>query len=283
MKAFVPLVLAAVLLVAPSAHAERVSELNGRHVQLYPTKDRAGAHGSKGAANITYHNGPVIRAAKAVPIFWGPSATWGTQASPSALAQHITAFFAQFGTSGQYNVITQYYDMSGSIQLSSLGTTYVVDNTTPPTSVTDAAVQGEVAKIVGQLGSDTATVYEVFVPPASYATYGSWNSCGGPNLQFCAYHSNFTLSGADIKYSSMPYPSCGGCQWSGFTDGQNFDHFSSHETREAVTDPDCSAWFDRQGNEADDKCAWSPSPFLANGFGYQYEWSNLNSGCVKSR
>ena len=81
----------------------------------------------------------------------------------------------------------------------------------------------------------------------------------------------------------MPYPSCGGCQWTGFTDAQNLDHFSSHETREAVTDPDGSAWFDRQGNEADDKCAWSPAPFLLNGFGYQYEWSNLNSGCVKSR
>jgi hypothetical protein len=159
----------------------------------------------------------------------------------------------------------------------------VIDNSTPPTNVTDAAIQAEVAKIVGQIGADPATVYEVFLPPTSYASYGSANSCGGPNLQFCAYHSNFTASGVDVKYASMPYPSCNGCRWTGWTDAQNFDHFSSHETREAVTDPDGTAWFDHQGYEADDKCAWSPSPFLVNGFGYQYEWSNLQSGCVTSR
>ena len=42
--------------------------------------------------------------------------------------------------------------------------------------------------------------------------------------------------------------------------------------------------FDRSGNEADDKCAWSPTPFIGTGgYGYQYEWSNANSGCVKTR
>jgi hypothetical protein len=90
----------------------------------------------------------------------------------------------------------------------------------------------------------------------------------------------------------MPYPSCGGCQSSGFSTTQNFEHFISHETREAVTDPDGTAWWDRSGNEADDKCAWSPTPFTdsstgtnqdGTAFAYQYEWSNANSGCVKTR
>jgi hypothetical protein len=90
----------------------------------------------------------------------------------------------------------------------------------------------------------------------------------------------------------MPYPSCGGCQSSGFSTTQNFEHFISHETREAVTDPDGSAWYDRRGYEADDKCAWSPTPFTdsstgtnqdGTAFAYQYEWSNLVSGCVKTR
>jgi len=95
-----------------------------------------------------------------------------------------------------------------------------------------------------------------------------------------------------VKYASMPYPSCGGCQTSGWTASQNFEHFLSHETREAVTDPDGTAWWDRSGNEADDKCAWSPTPFTdsstgtnvdGSAFAYQYEWSNANSGCVKTR
>ena len=271
------------LAVVP-AMAEHVSDLNGHHVQIHQSKGRA-AHSSFGQkSNLSYHNGPVIRAAKVVPIFWGPPATWGTAAIPSALTRHIVNFFQQFGTSAQYNVITQYYGTSGSIQTSSLTSTYVIDNSTPPTSVTDAAVQAEVAKMAGQLGGANAdTVYEVFLPASSYATFGSWNSCGGPNLQFCAYHGNFASGRVDTKYASIPYPSCSGCQWTGWTDEQNFDHFASHETREAVTDPDGTAWFDRQGNEADDKCAWSPSPFLVSGFGYQYEWSNLNGGCVKTR
>jgi len=276
-------VAAGLLLAATSAHAERVTELNGRHVQLHPDKERAAGFGQSRNNNLSYHNGPVIHQAKVIPIFWGSSATWGTSGSPSALAQHIINFFAQFGTNPEYNVITQYYDHGGSVQPSTLTTTYVIDNSAPPTNASDAAVQGEVTKIASLAGVDGTAIYEVFLPPSSYASYGTATSCGGPHLQFCAYHSNMNVLGLDVKYSSMPYPSCGGCQWTGFTDAQNFDHFSSHETREAVTDPDGTAWFDRSGNEADDKCAWSPAPFIVNGFGYQYEWSNLNSGCVKSR
>ena len=71
------------------------------------------------------------------------------------------------------------------------------------------------------------------------------------------------------------------CRGQGFNDAQNFDHFAVHETREAVTDPDGTGWYDRTGYEADDKCAWSPTPFVENGYGYQYEWSNAVKACVK--
>src|ERR1043165_1863010 len=92
-------VVAGLLLVASSAHAERITELNGRHVQLHPNKERAAGVGNSGRnANLSYHNGAVIHQAKVVPIFWGPSTTWGTSASPSALAQHIVNFFTQYGT-----------------------------------------------------------------------------------------------------------------------------------------------------------------------------------------
>src|SRR5262249_27318381 len=186
-------------------------------------------------------------------IFWGPSDTWGTAATPSALAQHITNFFMQFGTNPEFNVITQYSDMTGSIQLSSLTATYVVDNSTPPTSVTDAVVQGEVSKVLAQLGSNASTIYEGFLPPSSYATYGSRTSCGGPNLQFCAYHSNFTSGGADIKYASMPYPGCGGCQGAGWADAQELGHFCSHETRGAVAGPEGTGGDDRPGDGGEQK------------------------------
>ena len=278
------LVAAVVLLFSTSAMAERVRELNtGKHVQVFPHRGRASKRGGPGSSNLSYHNGPVIHQAKVVPVFWGSSATWGTNSAPSALAQTLINFFVQFGTNGEYNVITQYYDFGGSVQLTNLGNLYWIDNAPPPTNVTDAALESEVVKAIGQVGFDASTVYEVFLPLTSYASFGNYDSCGGPNLYFCAYHGNFSSGGRDVKYASMPYPSCGGCQWSGWTAAQNFEHFACHETREAATDPDGNAWYDRQGNEADDKCAWSPAPFLVNGYGYQYEWSNVVQACVQTR
>jgi hypothetical protein len=276
------LVALALLSLAPFAFAQRIDDLNGKHTQLYPTKDKVpgwAKPGGGGAQNISYHGGPTITQAKVVSIFWGSE--WGTNTNPSSLAQGIYNFFGQFGTTPEYNVITQY---SG-IQQTNLTNMFWVDTSNPPTNVTDADVTAEVTRyFASHAGPDDSTIYEVFLPSTSYASFGTSDSCGGPNLVFCAYHSNFSLSGHDVKYASMPFPSCGGCQSTGFTTEQNFDHFACHETREAVTDPDGTAWYDRRGNEADDKCAWSPAPFIGTGgYGYQYEWSNANSGCVKTR
>jgi hypothetical protein len=280
------LALAAFLVFAAAALAQRVDDVNNRHTQLFPDRGHApgevneAGHGGHGGQNISYHGGPVIHTVKVVAIFWG--AEW--QGSGASTASHITGFFNGFGTTGEYNVITQYSDGSGHINPGSINTATWYDTSAPPTNATDSAVQGEVRKYIntfqGGVG-DSSMVYEVFLPSTSYASFGTSDSCGGPNLVFCAYHSNFSFNGVDVKYSSMPYPSCGGCQWTGFSVGQNFDHFSCHETREAVTDPDGTAWYDRRGNEADDKCAWSPAPFLDAGFGYQYEWSNSAGGCVQ--
>ena len=49
---------------------------------------------------------------------------------------------------------------------------------------TDAAIQNEVVNVTGG-AIDANTVYQVFLPSGSYATYGSWNSCGGAYWQAC--------------------------------------------------------------------------------------------------
>ena len=281
MRRTLPAVVA-FLAVAAYGFAQRVDDVNGKHTQLFPDKDHAlGAAKAGGGPNqnLIDHGGAVIPSAHVVAIFWGSS--WGANGSDHAKAMELTNFFGQFGTTSEYNVITQYR-----VGLSGLGPTPWYDGSTPPQNVTDSAVQNEVIKYLASQGAivNESTIYEVFLPSTSYASFGNSDSCGGPNLVFCAYHSNFGYHGLDIKYASMPYPSCGGCQWPGFTTAQNFEHFACHETREAVTDADGTAWFDRRGNEADDKCAWSPAPFLGTGgFGYQYEWSNSARGCVKTQ
>jgi hypothetical protein len=277
------------LSLASLASAQRIDELNGKHTQLYPTKDKADKDvgdgkakpGGAGAQNLINHGGPVLANAQTVAIFWGPTWTSDLQAE----ANELISFFQTFGGTPEYKTVSQY----GANPTSMTNRSWF-DSSPPPTNVTDSAIQAEVVNYFSHGGVvEPGTVYEVFLPPTSYSSYGSSTSCGGPHLVYCAYHSNFDYFGTDIKYSSMPYASCGGCQWTGFTAAQNLEHFACHETREAATDPDGTTWYDRKGNEADDKCAWSPAPFLGTGgngyahFGYQWEWSNTDSTCVKTK
>ena len=278
------LVCLAVLALATAAVAQEVPDVppgNSTHSMAVRGWARPGGGGSN---NLLYHTGaPVIRNAKVVFIFWG--------SFPTGYTAELQAFRNLFGTSPEYNTITEYYGEDavagyGNIAMSNLGlgTADWFDTSTPPTNVTDAIVQSKVQQYLSTHAFDNSTVYEVVIPPGSYSSDGTSTSCGGPSLSYCAYHGNFAYQGHDVKYSIEPYPSCSGCSVTGWTAAQNQEHFVCHETREAVTDPDLNAWFDRRGYEADDKCAWSPSPFIGTGgFGYQYEWSNQASGCIRTK
>jgi hypothetical protein len=276
------------VLVAGAAYAQQL-ELAIGGGKAHPSSNQAGGGGAGG--NLAYHSGgAVIPVAHVVCIFWGPSFNDPTSADYN-YARTLQAFRNQFGTTPEFNTITQYYQIvSGAtqyIQLSNLQGSQAdwFDTTTPPAAVTDTIVQQEVQRYVAANGTDYSTIYEVFTPAGSYSQDGTQTSCGGPNLAYCAYHSHYNdATGKAVKYSIEPYPNCSGCSVSGWSAVQNQEHFVCHETREAVTDALGNAWFDRRGYEADDKCAWSPTPFIGTGgYGYQYEWSNAVSGCVKTR
>ena len=250
------------------------------HVIYTPVK---GAHVpfSLDKSNLSNHGGGVLTSARVVFIFWGPNFNNPASADYN-YARTLQAFRNQFGTTPEYNVITQY---SG-IQLTNLGsgTPDWFDTSTPPTNVTDSTVHSEVNRYLASHGAfNSSTIYEVVIPRTSYSSSGGSTSCGGPALAYCAYHGSYSGTSGTVKYSIEPYPSCSGCKVSGWSDVQNQEHFVCHETREAVTDP-VNGWWDRRGNEADDKCAWTPTPFIGTGgYSYQYEWSNLVSGCVRTR
>jgi len=240
-------------------------------------------------AQITYHGGPVIVSAKVVNIFWGPSFAPG--GADSGYASTLSVYRNQLGTTREYNVITQYYQIVGGvrqfIQLSNLaaGTTDWFDTTLPPTNVTDTIARNEIRAYLATHAVDSSTIYQLFLPLSSYSSVGTATSCGGPGLSFCAYHGTFNLSTGStaVKYAVQPYESCSACQVSGWSAAQNEEHFVAYTTRVSVTDPLHTAWYDNtSGIEMDDKCLWSPPPFLDGG-AYPYEWSNLAGGCVKWR
>src|SRR5262249_15863717 len=240
---------------------------------------------AKAGANLSFHGGPIITQAHVVFIFWGPS--FANASSPDhTYATPLQTFRNHFPTNSEYNTITQSTGSNGTVWLPNLagGTADWFDTSTPPTAVTDSIVQNEVNAYLAFNSFDANAVYEVVIPSSSYSDDGTGaTSCGGPNLQYCAYHSWIGSGTNAIKYSIEPYPSCSGCRLTGWSDVQNQEPFVCHETREAVTDPVGTGWWDRNGAEADDKCAWSPTPFLVGGFGYQYEWSNALRRCVQTR
>ena len=112
---------------------------NGHHELNGP--GNAGGQAARGS-NLTYHSGgKVLRNAHVVMIFWG--------SFPSGYTTNMQNFRNQFGTTGEYNTITQYYQIVGVtqsfIQLANLGsgTPDMFDTSTPPTNVTDADVQAK--------------------------------------------------------------------------------------------------------------------------------------------
>jgi hypothetical protein len=280
------LVFGAALAFATTGMAA-MKEVNGHWVHEYPTKSAAIAN-SATSANITYHGGDILNAAVMVPIYWGAYWQSGTGLTE---ASTMDQFYGQFGTNSHYQIIEQYYDTTqGGTRFIGNGSAVAGwrDGTNPSSrKVTDAMVQAEVNKYLSSHTFNNEAIYEVFIPPTYYSWDGGSTSCGGTHLAYCAYHGSYTSGGHTVKYSIEPYPSCNGCHANGFTVLQDAQHFACHETREAVTDP-VNAWWDgTTGYEADDKCAWSPAPFVAGGYGYQYEWSNNANGsgnvgaCVK--
>jgi hypothetical protein len=273
----------ALLAVAAGSLSAKESENEQARIIRFPARGVQGAqstdeHLLAKATNATNHGGPVLTSAHVVFIFWGTF--------PAGYTSTLQAFRNQFGTNGEYNTITQYSGSNGTVALTNLagGSADWFDTSAPPTAVTDSIVQNKVNAYLATHSFDANAIYEVVIPSSSYSDDGSGaTSCGGPNLAYCAYHSWIGSGTGATKYSIQPYPSCSGCTVSGWSDVQNQEHFVCHETREAVTDPTGSTWYDRSGNEADDKCAWSPAPFLSGGFGYQDEWSNASRACVKTR
>jgi hypothetical protein len=278
--------LAAPLTAQEAAGNPRISKLK---VSLWPGGAGGAFDASRPQLNqVTYHGGPVLIQARMVFIFWGPSFSASTSPD-SGYARTLQAFRNQLGTSAEYNVLTQYYQIVGGvkqfIKLTNLaaGTADEFDTSNPPTNVTDADVQAEVQRYLATHTFDNSTIYAVVIPSTSYSSDGGQDSCGGPNLAYCAYHSWFSSGATEVKYTIQPYASCSGCQVSGWTAAQNQEHFIDHETINTVTDPVGTGWFSLSGEELGDLCVWSPPPFLSGGYGYQYVWSNASSGCVKSR
>jgi len=106
---------------------------------------------------------------------------------------------------------------------------------------------------------------------------------GFPDTGFCAWHA---ITDNGFPFTNQPYvldagEGCGAGSVQDPLDG--FSIVGGHEFLEAVTDPDAGGgWFDAQGEENGDKCAWMNLHTIDLGtgsFAVQPTWSNAIHGC----
>jgi hypothetical protein len=215
---------------------------------------------ARGAARtnaIVYHNGPVMTSGANVYYIW-----YGNWTGNSATTI-LTDLMQNFTGSPIFNTNNSYYN-GAKVRVPNT-VNYIqstTDNYSLGASLSDANIETIVASAIssGRLPKDTNGVYFVL-------TSKDVKETSGFGSQYCGWHTNGTIGGSDIKYAfvgdaSTQAPT--GCIALTATQSPNgnlgADGMASvifHELSETVTDPDLNAWYDRQGNENADKCAWT--------------------------
>jgi hypothetical protein len=208
---------------------------------------------SSGSNGIYYHGGPVMLGIPNIYFIW--YGHWVSNTAPAIL----TDFAGSLWGSPYYNINSTYYDRTRrriSGQINYVGS--IADSYSQGTALSDDAVQNVVAAALesNALPTDRNGVYFVL-------TSADVDETSGFCRQYCAWHTNGTINGKDIKFAFIGNPDrCPSCAAQTISPNDNagadgMANMIAHELSEAVTDPDPNAWFDRRAQENGDKCIWN--------------------------
>ena len=243
---------------------------------------------SYGSGNLIDHGGLEIPNASFQPIYYNGTVanSAGTQGQ-SSLQSQIATFVSDFSSTTNYSVsvsddytIVQQYSSHATIASTISVLPDLVDSKSAASKYSDSQIRSYLTSLfqAGKLAPNSSTLYGIYFPDGMKICLQGGCSC----TSFCGYHSAYTYGSTQIKYAVFPYPGCTGCSLSGKGPADMLTIVSSHEIREAVTDPGDfgkNAWYDAAGYEADDKCAWhNLYQMTKGGFWVQPEYSNGNSG-----
>jgi len=237
---------------------------------------------SYGSGSLTDHFGPEISGASFRAIYWNGLVANSTATSQgyTSIGAQLDNFISAYGSPNNWSgaptddyTVIQQYGSSNAIASTLLNQSYRVDSQRTASRISDSQIQSYLASLFSH-GLETpsaSTLYGVYFPHGMRISLQGGSSC----TSFCGYHSHFSYNGTLIKYAVFPYADCSGCSLSGLSVADMLTIVTSHEIREAVTDSLGTAWYDRSGYEADDKCAWHNLYQTTNGgFWVQPEFSN---------
>ncbi len=277
--------------VTPDEESEQVDLTTDAPKHVMPTLDAIHAAASNG---INYHGGSVMTSTSNTMYFiW--YGNWSGNTAPSIL----TTLARSIGGSPYFNINTTYYNRTGTHITNAMrygGST--TDTYSQGKSLDDNAVQAVVAHAIstGKLPSSANGIYFVL-------TSADVKETSGFCTQYCGWHWYGTIGTTRIKYAFIGNPDqCpSACEDqttspNGNAGADGMASIVAHELEETVSDPYGSAWYDAQGEENADKCAWTfgAESTASNGSKYnitlgglhyliQQNWVNANGGaCAMS-
>jgi len=220
--------------------------------------------------NLLYHGGPVAHGTFVQPIFWG--ASWSNGSLVGDKISGLQAFYGGVNNSSYAATNSEYTDGGGHVSTS-------VSSGSPITDLSSVTTNGQttgpiMAEVCAQISNPVANgYYPVYVDrkrgSARFCAWHSAGTCGGVTVQFGFFFNLDGDGGCDPQDTS-------GLHSQGLAALANV---SGHELSEMMTDPHLNAWYDSNGAENSDKCAWTfGTPLLTFHSGSQWKiqgnWSN---------
>jgi hypothetical protein len=250
-----------------------------------------------GGGKILYHGGPVMHGTVNLYYIW--YGAWNFSTDPTT-PMILNDFAKGIGGTPWFKINTTYKDASpnptpGPATSSVAFGGFTSDSGSKGTSLSDDDVLAIVsARLVDFNGGqpDPNGVYFVLTSPEVKETSGFCSS-------YCAWHSGATIGNTLVKYGFVGSPlQCpSGCSAqtvspNGNVGADGMANLLAHELSESVTDPDVrTGWFDQNGMENADKCAWKfgTTKRLSSGAKYnvtfgtrnwllQENWKNVSTG-----
>jgi len=228
--------------------------------------------------DVIWHNGPVLPASTTTTIFWGKK--WAKSSFVADKISGLDSWYEGFAGS-TYAATADEYTGTGTQQVGTQSTYqgHVIDTSSAPKSApATSTIQKEVCKILEKHPKLLVEngYYAVYVDTprgnATYCAWHSWGSCNNTLIEFGFFFDLDGDSGCDPADTS-------GLHSEGLSALANV---TGHELTESRTDPRGTAWFDDEGEEISDKCAWTfGTPLLefttnATFWKIQGNWSNAH-------
>jgi hypothetical protein len=217
---------------------------------------------------IAYHGGPIMsKVSKVVVIWYGNWAQSNGTDNVSGQGIILDAIYGLSQSSGYAGILTGanstlgQYTQTGNASVSHLSSssieTHVVgtSSTYGGSTLTDASVFNLVKSVAGT--GDPQAIYLVL-------SSSDISESSGFLTKYCGWHSYGTISGNSIKYAFIGNPNrnLAACAVQSTSPNGNaaVDAMASviaHELAETVTDPNINAWYNSNGAENGDMCAWT--------------------------